>query len=115
MKSAIFYLENRNGTSDRFTSIQDMIVKLGDDSLEIQSIKVFTKNDFAITRIQSDLQSICNLLNSGIMAMNSNANWDNTDNLLPLLEITNNSIKNLEEIKLKLWTKIDFELQGDLS
>lgn len=115
MKTAIYHVEKNNGDTERLDTTQDLAALIDNLSPEIQNIKVIRKNDLAITKIQSDFQSIWYLLDAGIMAMNSDANWDSTDNLLPLIEITNNAIKNLEEIKLKIWSKFDFELQGDLS
>lgn len=114
MKTAsIHHVETKDGNFEQILKSQDLVDLINNDNSGINKITVFRKNDFSITRIQSDLQSTCHLLNTGIMAINSDCNWCHPENLLPLIETTNAAIRILEEIKLKVSYQIDLELAGD--
>jgi hypothetical protein len=111
MKPAtIFHLESKDGKFiDSIFSPEDLNNVIKEDPSGIGNISTFSKDQFSITDIQSQLQSVSHLMNAGIYAIDGSPKGNLPDRIFSLIELINSAEKILHDAKLNLSYNLDFE------
>lgn len=111
----IYHIESKEGKFvNSIFSPEDLIISIKDGTPGIDNISVFRKDQFSITDIQNQLQSVSHLMDAGIYSIDGSPKGNLPDRIFPLIEIINCAEKILHDAKLKLSYNLDFEFMFDI-